>query len=73
MSETIAVDLTRCDYVVDQQRVVISATDLFVSDFVLFVVASRAACMPQLNGRLLIGVSDNIAQLTRVVDLSVRS
>ncbi len=37
-----------------------------------FVVASRVARSPQLSGRQLVAVSDNIAQMTRVTQLWVR-
>ena len=72
MSDEIALDLTKEDGSVEQQRLPISTTQLDVLFFSFsFVVASRGACFPQLFSRYLVAVSGNIAQLTRVAKLRV--
>ena len=78
MTDEIAIDLTIDNGCVMQRSVPISETNLWVRFFSFdFVAASRIACSPQLNGQLngrqFVAVSDNIAQLTRVAELWVRS
>ena len=65
--DEIVFDVTKEDGTVEQQRVQRDATELRVrfSCFVSFF-ASRVARSPQLSGRQLVAVSDNIAQLARV-------
>ena len=64
MSGEIALDLTKEDGTVEQQRVATSETDLRVRFFVCFGVASRVACLSQLDDRQLVAVSDDIALWT---------
>lgn len=70
--DEIVLDVTKKDGTVDQERVKRDATELRVRFSFSFVVASRVACSTQLEGRQLVAVSDNIAQLTRVTSLNVR-
>ncbi len=68
----IVLDVTKEDGAVEQKRVQRDATALDVRFSFRFVVASRVARSPQLEGRQLVAVSDNIVQLTRVTTLDVR-
>lgn len=70
--DEIVLDVTKEDGAVKQERVQRDATLLNVRFSFAFVVASRVARSPQVYGRQLVAVSDNIAQLTRVAELLVR-
>ena len=73
MMDEIALDLTKEDGSVEQKRVPISDTLPSVRVSFVFRRRSRLACLSQLTNRSLVGVSDNIAQLTRVTILRVGS
>ena len=71
MTDEIALDTTNEAGIV-QEPVLLRETHVFVRVFLFrFVVASRVACLPQLADRQLVAVSDDIAQLTRVTNVSV--
>jgi len=70
--DEIVLDVTTLDGIVKHERVQRDAYQLKVRFPFGFVVASRVARSLQLEGRQLVAVSDNIAQLTRVTKLRVR-
>ncbi|MBT9559285.1 MAG: leucine-rich repeat domain-containing protein [Myxococcales bacterium] len=68
MSDLLALQLRRDDGSVEQQLVPISETALVVR---FFFVVLCAHALQQLRFRRLVGLSDNVAQLTRVAELSL--
>ena len=70
--DDIVLDVTKEGGTVEQERVQRDATELIVRFSSSFLRSLTVALSPQLQGRQLIAVSDNIAQLTRMTDLTVR-